>query len=413
MKIIIPKQSFSSFLITITVIILAIFSPINNNNTIIQYWDEFFTFFSAVNIICFINKIIFDNHNKKFLKIFFLLLFLIILIGLISNYRFRITTNNTSILIDLLGIIKVPIVFIYTFMILSNNEKKAILSNLRFLSEIFIFSAFICSLINLVADIGMSYGVRYGVRNFTFFYRNPAALNTAIISAYSIISVWTSRRLRIFFLTLTTIVVVLTFRGMGIGAISVFIIFEIYTHFKKKNSQISIKKLVPISLVAFVLGYNQIEEYFIGSDSIRNLFLQNSFIILKRYFPLGSGFATYGSDQAYKNYSKLYYEFGYNNIYFLMPGNGAVANDNFWPMVIAQFGFIGFWAYLAMVVLQMVFVFGSKLDDKIKIIVISLLILAFIISLGNAVYTSAMGMLIYIVAGIVYLPKSEGVYVEK
>ncbi|SFC09675.1 hypothetical protein [Streptococcus equinus] len=407
MKIIIPKQNFTTLYVTLTIIILATFSQINDNNTIIQYWDEIFTVFAAFKIVCGINAISSNYKKRQIFEVISVMLILIILVGLISNYYFHIASNNISILMDLFGLLKTPVIFVCTFLILTNEEKKSILFNMKNLAKIYVLSAFIFSLINLVINTSMTFDVRYGFRSFRFFYRNPGALNAAMLSAYSIISVTSHKTTRKIFLALTTIVIVLTFRGMGIGAVGVFIMLEVYTNLKKSNNEFSFKKLLPVSIIAFLLGYNQIEEYFIGSDSIRNLFLKNSIVILKRYFPIGSGFATYGSDQAYKNYSKLYYEFGYNNIYYLRPGNGIVANDNFWPMIIGQFGIFGFFAYISMILLQFKFVFSSKMDDKIKVIVISLLVFVFITSLGNAVYTSATGMLIYITAGVVYQPSIE------
>lgn len=407
MKIIIPKQNFTTLYVTLTIIILATFSQINDNNTIIQYWDEIFTVFAAFKIVCRINAISSNYKKRQIVEVISVMLILIILVGLISNYYLHIASNNISILIDLFGLLKTPVIFVCTFLILTNEEKKSILFNMKNLAKIYVISAFIFSLINLVINTSMTFDVRYGFRSFRFFYRNPGALNAAMLSAYSIISVTSHKTTRKIFLALTTIVIVLTFRGMGIGALGVFIMLEVYTNLKKSKIEFSFKKLLPVSIIAFLLGYNQVKEYFIGSDSIRNLFLKNSIVILKRYFPIGSGFATYGSDQAYKNYSQLYYEFGYNNIYYLRPGNGVVANDNFWPMIIGQFGILGFFAYISMILLQFKFVFSSKMDDEIKVIVISLLVFVFITSLGNAVYTSATGMLIYIIAGVVYQPSIE------
>lgn len=201
------------------------------------------------------------------------------------------------------------------------------------------------------------------------------------------------------FLALFTIL--MTFRGIGVGTVGIIIMLKIYAKKIGFEKPLSVGMMIPMAFGGFLLGYNQVKEYFIGSSSIRSILLKNAVVIMKRYFPLGSGFATYGSDQAFKHYSKLYYEFGYHYIYFLSPDNGAVANDNFWPMVMAQFGFFGLLLYLFLVYKQLQFVLHLKIKDRNKIVSIALLIFLFITSLGNAVYTSASGMLAYIMASLV------------
>ena len=64
------------------------------------------------------------------------------------------------------------------------------------------------------------------------------------------------------------------------------------------------------------------------------------------YFPLGSGFATFGSDQAARNYSRLYYQYGFNSLFGMNTEDGSFLSDTFWPMAIGQFGWIGSILYI-------------------------------------------------------------------
>ena len=69
--------------------------------------------------------------------------------------------------------------------------------------------------------------------------------------------------------------------------------------------------------------------------------LYTSFSLAKKYFPLGSGFGTFGSYASQKYYSPVYYEFSLDKIYGLSPGANTLICDTYWPMVLGQFGYLG------------------------------------------------------------------------
>lgn len=400
MKLRIYKQNFTTLYITITIIIFAVIRTFSDSIWV-QYSDEAFAVFS---LLCIIWKypLIHKNSNaNKLFKVTLVTLVVLVIVGLISNIVSKVILKPIPIVIDLFGMIKLPLAFLYVYAIVSDKEKKIILNNLKLLAKIFIIIAFLCGIANLFTNIGMSYDIRYGIRSYTFIYKNPAALNEVLIISYAIISVTSSRKANRFFGFMAILSIIFTFRGIGIGVAGLIIMFKIYFYYKDANKPLRPYKLIPFAFVAILLGINQIKEYFITGTSLRALLLKNSIVVFKRFFPLGSGFATYGSDQAYKNYSRLYYEFGYNNIYMLSPEHGYVANDNFWPMIIAQFGAIGFVCYLYLVYCQFKIILNLKANREIKVASISLLALVFIASLGNAIYTSASGMMIYIILGCI------------
>ena len=69
--------------------------------------------------------------------------------------------------------------------------------------------------------------------------------------------------------------------------------------------------------------------------------MQDSLTIAGQLFPLGSGFATFGTYMSGEYYSPLYYEYGLNTVWGLWPSNPTFVSDSFWPAILAQFGFIG------------------------------------------------------------------------
>lgn len=404
MKLRFYKQNFITIYVTILIITFAILGEYIDS-PLIQYADEIFTVFAIIQIIWRYPRLINNNNYNKLFKVTFIVLISLVGIGIISNMLSKAITISTPIFIDLFSIIKLPIVFLYMYAIVKDGEKKTILNNLKIPSELFIIVVFICGILNFFIEIGMSYDIRYGIRSFTFIYANPGALNAALIIAYTIVLVTASNKIKRIVGSMALLSVIFTLRGAGIGVVGIIIMLEIYFYYTDSNKSIKVYKLIPFSILACILGYNQIYEYFISGTSLRALLLKNSIVVFKRFFPLGSGFATYGSDQAFKHYSKLYYEFGYNNIYMLNEQNGYVANDNFWPMIIAQFGIVGILCYAYLVYYQFKMVLKLKTNRYIKISAIALLSLLFIGSLGNAVYTSASGMMVYIVLGCILMNK--------
>lgn len=57
---------------------------------------------------------------------------------------------------------------------------------------------------------------------------------------------------------------------------------------------------------------------------------------MRDYFPLGTGFATYASEQARKNYSPIYTMYGLNT--GETPMDSKFLNDVFWSIIFAQGG---------------------------------------------------------------------------
>lgn len=64
-------------------------------------------------------------------------------------------------------------------------------------------------------------------------------------------------------------------------------------------------------------------------------------LIMKDYFPFGSGLGTFASAAAAKEYSPLYYKYEIDDIWGLTPENPMFLADTFYPIVYSQFGFFG------------------------------------------------------------------------
>lgn len=391
-------QTVNTIFITLLIILIGCTGA--TDLAIIKYADEAMALFSLVQISCHFKRLKANLLYFKMFRITIISLTIIILWGVISNINSKILLEAIPILIDAFSMVKIPIVFIYVLGIMKNTDKKIVINNLIPLARIYTFVCFICAILNLFIDIGMYYDIRYGFRSFRFIYHNPGTLAVVLICIYVFLIVEGGQINKILG-RCGLFAVFLTFRAVALATIGIIVCLKFYSMLKgmKKRKKFQIAGLIPVGLIAVIMGWHQIDTYFLHGETPRLLLLKGSFFVFQKYFPFGAGFATYGSAQAFEAYSMLYRQLGFDMIYGLNPGTGYYANDSFWPMMIAQFSIIGVLAYLYLLYLQaqMIFSIGSK---KKRFAMACLLTYLFINSMAGAIYTSALGMFVYIFIGL-------------
>ena len=79
--------------------------------------------------------------------------------------------------------------------------------------------------------------------------------------------------------------------------------------------------------------------------------LMTSLLIIKDYFPIGTGFGTFASHSAAVNYSPVYIKYGFELIYELRNSSkGTFFDDQFWPIIFGQTGLVGTVSYIYLLV---------------------------------------------------------------
>lgn len=118
------------------------------------------------------------------------------------------------------------------------------------------------------------------------------------------------------------------------------------------------------ALITGIVGFDQLAYYYIRGrgNFVRARLFADSLDLAGKYFPLGTGFATFGSALAAGHYSPLYSALGYDLLSGGSRENTRYLCDTFWPTVIAQTGWIGAIAFVGIVVclLQIPFRFRRK-----------------------------------------------------
>jgi hypothetical protein len=204
--------------------------------------------------------------------------------------------------------------------------------------------------------------------------------------------------------------IVLTLRTAVIAALAVY--FVIYT-ILKFNKSIKWYHVALLGIIALAVGWGGISVYFIKNTSNRALLLKYGIQVFKRYFPLGSGYATYGGQMAYTHYSKLYSEFGFDNVWGLNAVYGGTANDNFWPMIMAQLGLSGVLGMGIICCIEFLIVNKSTDNKQIKTGILALFLSLMIGTIASADLTGVAGMIRYGALGVIVAANNSCKYRRK
>ncbi|HKU25305.1 MAG TPA: hypothetical protein VJQ54_07520, partial [Candidatus Sulfotelmatobacter sp.] len=151
-----------------------------------------------------------------------------------------------------------------------------------------------------------------------------------------------------FWLLMGTIVTgVLTFRRAILGAMAATLGLE---KIREKGIVAVVAGLlvVPIGVtlawdaIATLANSAYVDYIENGDKAARTILTFDSLSVAAAHFPLGAGFARYGSFLAATNYSPEYVARGYQNIYGMGPvPNGRFLTDTQWPAIIGETGFLG------------------------------------------------------------------------
>lgn len=382
-------------------ILLALFfyEPLNQFFAPISNLDE------TLGVIAFFSLCIYFFRKSRIpypIVAVFILLLTIMMLGIFSSLTSGIEVTWGNRLLNLYSLIKNQLVFFWLLLVPSAQEKKETLTLLEPIIKLYIVVVFIFALINIFHNIGMTYDIRFTLRSFKFIYSNPATLNDRILCGFAVLIATGGIKKNFKFILLGTIVIGLTFRSNGLAAIAVFwALFGLL----KLGQKITLNKILFVALIAIVTGWGSIRNYLIEDITPRGMMLRNGIMLANRYFPLGSGLGTYGSDIAFKFYSPIYYELGYDKIWVLAPVTGSVATDNFWPMMFGQYGWISSILFLIVLLIQFWIIMANIPNKQLKAVAITLISYMIMKSMGEAVFTAVYGMLIYAFIAFTYQKK--------
>ena len=267
---------------------------------------------------------------------------LFVCLGLLSNLFSHKAAEIRPILIDVFTCIKFPAICLCVFPILKNRSDLVRIVEWEF--KALALTLFFFGIMNLFIQVG-DFGIdpRYGLRaSFRFIFVHPEDLVFACVGIVLVLA--RDYRRNKTWLAIVLVVVCLSLRSKGIAFSAVsLLLFATWRH----RGQLNISQVALGILVAIAIGWDQYIYYFQNAGFARSELLRVSVLIANRFFPFGSGFATFGSNvtSVISYYSPLYYEYGLNNVQGLMPGQSSFLSDSFWPIIVGQFGWFGLMLY--------------------------------------------------------------------
>lgn len=207
------------------------------------------------------------------------------------------------------------------------------------------------------------------------------------------------------FFILISIVGLLSLRTKYIIFILVFFLAIL---FLKTIKNLSFSKILPVVLLLVIsipiIFHNEIVSQLTiredGTEGVRGLLFVSGIDIAINNFPFGAGFGSFGSFASTVNYSPLYYIYHFNIIPGCMPDKPSFLADNFYAMLLGEFGFVGLALFLYVLFLfTKFFITAYNKDNSNKYYYASgiiMIIMIFYESISDSILTQNRGAFIAI-----------------
>ena len=282
------------------------------------------------------------------------LLFFVVVLGILGNAVYKVQDDAIPIAIDAFTTIKFPIALLAAMKVFRN--KPQLFRIIEEEARILILLTSLLGFLNIFFDFGMGLEQpRFGFRSsFDFVFSHPTylvffavGLNVILLSHPNNNRVW---------IVVSYIVIALSLRSKGIAFIAAAIVLILVMG---RRQRLRVWQIIVAAIVTIAVGWSQFLDYFGTEGYARNELLRNSLRIAKEYYPLGTGFATFGSaiTATQEYYSELYYKYGLSAIWGLEPGHAIFVSDTFWPTVLGQFGWLGLFFYIGSMICLFLYVY--------------------------------------------------------
>jgi len=326
--------------IVVVTLFFAFQRQMNLVSNVFENFDELFAIFVFLKIGFLIIKgsCVFTRQDNKI----FALMLIVLFIGLFGNIFFGILNDPFMITVDVISIFKVLIAYFWI-----RSDWDLIIHILASIVRFLILVMLICCLASYMGIYkGMLGEVRYGISSYIFLFNVAGNYGKWFYFAIPLLSadLYYSKNIRKYIYIIIAMVLWLTtLRSRAFALVTCYAVFSIWFFKIKKQSRnkTHIVNILPMSMIAIIMCWQQLVFYFTDATQARANLLKYSIVTAKEYFPFGAGFGTYGSDVAATTYSNLYTIYGFKSIYGMGRVHTRFLNDNYWPMIIGQFGVFG------------------------------------------------------------------------
>ncbi|MCB0464458.1 MAG: hypothetical protein KDC78_02110 [Aequorivita sp.] len=312
----------------------------------IGFYDEFLGLMGFVVIstrILFFGKIPIQKMEFYIL----LLLFGIIIWGLISNvYASHIgyTTKPPAIFADLVNFSKAFVVYFAVRFLRDSFDSGLVLDKLAFASK-YIFFVLVMLIILDISFRIYPREKRFGLEAVELFFKHTSRYAFALTFIFLVLLPKYYKK-NIGFLLFVLLVGSLSLRMKYFGFLFLTLIFLFYGKKLIKIPKTYFLWIMGILVLLMVVIFREKIEMYFSFEDIDNawsraIVLYYSFIIGNDFFPFGTGFGTYSSYYSGAYYSWVYDLYGISNVYGIKREYWNFIADQYWPMVLGQFGYLG------------------------------------------------------------------------
>ena len=375
-------------------------NPLLRLTSLFKYTDECLMLFFAAWIA---------THGKKLHRSYVaiaVLELLLVYLGLLGNAFSGIARLRSAIALDIANFVKLFVTMIGASLYFEEADvsKRSLLRLLAHEVRCIVTAGAVLAALSQVTDLGMTHGERFGIKAFQYFFSTPGMLNQYCIIYLLILTLdltdSAEKKYKYPFLFITFALWLSTGRTRGIAILAVWTIMMLMTNNgffvdrsiparAKIRRFLSLKYLMAAAVGLLLIGWDQL-EYYLGGETVtaRGLLLRGGISAMKDFWPLGAGYATFGTEQAAKYYSPLYYRYHLNTFWALKKG-GSELTDCFWPAIGAQFGIFGIAVMAALVILLSAALIRLSGTDKYALVsMIVYVIYLLISSTATGIYTA-------------------------
>lgn len=277
-----------NYIIPIIIFMLAVVSLFNIN---------FFSFFDdIIGIILAGISLIYlcTRKNYKLLFIFFLL-FLLFLIGLIGNLVYQV--NDISLIHIFISFFLSFKAFFYLFGSYSLFNLLSDIIDKTIIEKMFLtMFGLLLTIIILLFFVYLFSNKKYFSNNFGYFSIGSSFAGTTgmwIFVSNAINCIFKNRyKIVAFIISL----IMIYFTKSDLAMLSMVILF--FYSFLFENTGIKWYYYIPFIILGFAFAIPTLNNYILDSEAPRSLLFKYSFVTANTFFPIGGGFASYGSVSA-------------------------------------------------------------------------------------------------------------------
>lgn len=395
-----PRELF--FAAFIFLFPLQLYLEVHYHLQFIAYTDEILCIISMLYLLYY--QLIYKKGFVGKELVFIILVLVLSVIGFAGNLFSKVTDAVFPILVDFIALGKILFPFLAYLQIAKQDKDFLMFTYLAPFCKLLILTGTIFGVLSIFVDIGMSGEERYGLRSYYFIFGpNGGSRYGFIVFCCLLILAFTKMPIKKYriYEVLAIFNIILITKGASLVLAIVYVVLMLMWRYSK-TYKFSMSNIIAISVAGIALSTYQINTYIKDPDSPRMMLIRYGAITANQFFPLGAGFATYGSDQAAKSYSQLYYQYGFNMRFGLSPSNPSFLNDGYLGMLLGELGWIGTVIFIALIVIMFKYVNKTGVIGKYEKAATFAIYIALLVSaLGTAIIKSNIGVMCIVVLGTI------------